>query len=81
MAASVMLSFGGLCVLLQTRSVTRGLSLKYYCLGKLIQTVFGLALWDMVLYRHWIPGVILGILALILRKTENRGRIMAASGV
>lgn len=35
-----MLSFGGMCVLLQTASVTAGLSLKSYVKGKVIQTVF-----------------------------------------
>ncbi|MBR6596001.1 MAG: hypothetical protein IKK72_05480 [Oscillospiraceae bacterium] len=38
--ASVMLNFGGLCVLMQTASVTEGLSLGRYILGKLLQTVF-----------------------------------------
>lgn len=38
--ACVMLNFGGLCVLMQTASVTEGLSLSRYILGKLLQTVF-----------------------------------------
>lgn len=37
---SGMLSLGGLCVTMQTVSVTGGLSLKPYFLGKLIQTMF-----------------------------------------
>lgn len=38
--ASVMLNFGGLCVLLQTVSVTSGLKIKNYFLGKMMQTGF-----------------------------------------
>ena len=44
-----MLCFGGICVHLQTRSVTKGLSLKYYFVGKALQTLILLpillALW------------------------------------
>lgn len=41
---SAMLSFGGLCVLMQTRSAARGLDIKCYLGGKLLQTVFSLLL-------------------------------------
>jgi hypothetical protein len=37
---SGMLAFGGICVTMQTVSVTDGLSLKQYFLGKSIQTAF-----------------------------------------
>ena len=37
---SGMLAFGGICVTMQTVSVTGGLSLKQYFLGKMIQTAF-----------------------------------------
>lgn len=36
---SILLSLGGLCVLMQTLSVTGGLSLRFYLAGKMIQTV------------------------------------------
>ena len=81
MLASLMLSCGGLCVLMQTRSVTQGLSLRYYLLGKLIQTAVCMLLWDMLLYRRWLYAPILAFFALILRKTENRAGIPADSGV
>ena len=81
LAASGMLSLGGVCVLMQTRSVTRGLSLKYYCLGKLMQTAVCLILWDMVLNGHWLLGPVMAVFALMLRKIEKRGGIYAASGV
>jgi len=41
---SGMLAFGGLCVAMQTASVTQGLSLRYYFQGKLMQTFFSIAL-------------------------------------
>lgn len=37
--AAGFLSFGGLCVTMQTVSVTQGLSMKNYLIGKLLQTV------------------------------------------
>lgn len=40
--ASVILNFGGLCVLMQTASVTEGLSLRRYILGKALQTGFSI---------------------------------------
>ncbi len=39
-----MLAFGGLCVTMQTMSVTKGLSLKYYLAGKGLQTLLSLLL-------------------------------------
>lgn len=39
---SGMLAFGGICVLLQTSSVTDKLSLRYHLAGKLLQTVFSI---------------------------------------
>ena len=46
---SAMLSFGGCCVALQTRSVTQGLNLRGYYLGKLLQMVLSLLLSSMYL--------------------------------
>lgn len=46
---SAMLSFGGCCVALQTRSVTQGLNLGGYYLGKLLHTVLSLLLSSMYL--------------------------------
>lgn len=42
--ASAFLAFGGLCVWMQTRAVTTGLSLKYFCRGKLLQVLFAVGL-------------------------------------
>jgi hypothetical protein len=39
---SLFLSFGGLCVTMQTISVTEGLSIRGYLQGKAIQTAFSL---------------------------------------
>jgi len=48
LVCSCLLASGGLCVTLQTTSVTRGLSLRYYGLGKALQALvsllFGLSL-------------------------------------
>ena len=42
--ASAMLSFGGLCVAMQTCSVCQDLSMKYYLSGKLIQAAVSILL-------------------------------------
>ena len=68
-----MLSFGGICVLMQTASVTKGLSLRYYCSGKLLQTLFSLLLSWGIVYGHG-PALTAAvtILVLLLRKMQNR---------
>lgn len=79
---SGILSFGGLCVTMQTMSVTGGLSMKPYFIGKLMQTVFSLLLSGAALYGFWLPCcAALAVLAAILRKMQNRGSIPAAVGV
>lgn len=56
---SVMLASGGLCVTMQTSSVTQGLSLKYYWLGKLVQISVCLILSFCLMYRTALPLVLL----------------------
>jgi hypothetical protein len=69
------LAFGGVCVLLQTASVTEGLSLGCYIKGKLIQTLFSLWLSStMVLDRNILFAGFLPILLMLLRKIQNRYR-------
>lgn len=67
-----MLSFGGACVLLQTVSVTKGLSLKFYVKGKLMQTAFSVLLSCALVMEHGVILLLLiPIIIVILRKTEN----------
>ena len=56
---SLMLSAGGLCVLLQTRSVTKGLSLKWYYLGKCFQSLFCCFASVGIFYNVWFPLLLL----------------------
>lgn len=74
-----MLAFGGLCVTMQTVSVTPGLSLRYYFLGKGIQTVFSLAIAAAMVYGAWFPLGSLLLVCLLFR--QKRGSIPAAVGV
>lgn len=69
--AAGMVCFGGLCVGLQTGQVTKGLSLKFYWLGKLIQTLTALTLGWMVLEKVWILGVGLLLGAILLKKSRK----------
>ena len=60
-----MLAFGGICVTMQTVSVANGLSLKYYFLGKLIQTAFSLALAAAIAYGFWVPIAVFPLIFLL----------------
>lgn len=79
---AVMLASGGLCVTMQTASVTTGLSLRYYCKGKVLQTAFS-ALLCACLFGRVYPAVItaLLLLGLNLRKKQKRAGIQARAGV
>ena len=77
---SGMLAFGGLCVTMQTVSVTAGLSLKPYFLGKLLQTLFSLALAALIAYGIWLPFGVLSVGALVI-KLQKRGSFSRVFGV
>lgn len=72
---SCMLAFGGICVLLQTASVTEGLSLKNYWKGKIRQTGFSLLLsWLFITGNHvYLLGFLLTFV-IIFGKIQNRYR-------
>lgn len=79
---SGMLACGGLCVTMQTRSVTTGLSMKYYYCGKLLQTMFSLFLCCAVVFHLWLPcAAVLLLFVVMLRKRQKRSSIPAAVGV
>lgn len=63
------LTFGGLCVTMQTVSVLGQLSPVPYLLGKLAQTAFGLILACGYVFRlWWIPGLLTGGVFLLRKK-------------
>ncbi len=93
--ASIFLSFGGFCVILQTASITgqAGLDLGSYFLGKLLQTAVSAALSVIVsgllfpgfprLQHPWIvllTGCII-IVAIITKIKQNSSSILTSSGV
>ena len=70
---SCMLAWGGICVLLQTASVTNGLSLQNYIRGKLLQTLFSFLLSSAVVHKKgWMAACLILIFLIIFRKFENR---------
>lgn len=72
---SGMLAFGGICVLLQTASVTDGLSLGYYVKGKLMQTIFSFLIsCTIVLEEGMLFVCVIPIFVILFRKIENRYR-------
>lgn len=77
-----MLAFGGICVTMQTVSVTEGLSLKYYFSGKLIQTLFSLIFAMAIAWNAWPLLLLIPVPFLFrLRKKENSSSIPGILGV
>lgn len=77
-----MLAAGGLCVTMQTISVTAGLSLKYYLLGKVMQILFSLILscaWVAKIFPPVLTAMLLFVL--ILRKSKKSYSIQPIGGV
>lgn len=74
--AAGMVSFGGLCVWLQTASVTQGISLRLYFPGKLFQASVSMLLASFLApFAPGFRGLLVGILTVtgwILRKSEKR---------
>ena len=54
--AALFLSFGGLCIVMQTVSVTKGLAGDLYIAGKLLQSFFSLLFAGMLQYVLFDPG-------------------------
>lgn len=77
---SGMLAAGGLCVTAQTISVTRGLSLRYYVAGKLIQVFVSLILSGSLIFRSIFPLLLL-TLPLLYRNSKKRGGNQRLAGV
>lgn len=77
---SAMLSFGGICVLMQTLSAAKGLSLKYYTWGKLLQTgfslLFALAYVEKTIILWFIPLPTLLLCHQFRKKSGNPQRVV-----
>lgn len=79
---SAMLALGGICVTMQTMSVTYGLSLRYYFIGKLLQMIFSFVISAAVILGIWLPCcIILLFFSVFLRKAQKRSSIPKAIGV
>lgn len=84
-----MLAFGGLCVTMQTASVTEDLSLKTYLAGKIIQVLFSILLACLILAKQFQIPLLLWILlpttiivtVKFLHKKEKRYSISRLVGV
>lgn len=79
---SGMLSFGGLCVIMQVVSVTQGLSLKWFFVGKLIQTAASIALsWTLVSGEFIVFGFLMLLLPFAFMKSGKKGSFPDRAGV
>lgn len=79
---SCMLAFGGICVFMQTLSVTQGLSLRFYVAGKLLQTIYSFLLSVGIAYQvTYFSFPVLLLTVSVLRKAQKKSSIHAAVGV
>lgn len=79
---SGMLACGGLCVTMQTASVTAGLSLKYYAVGKGLQTLFSILFSVAIIFGYWwIIPCCFGTVFLFSRKNRKNSSNPALVGV
>lgn len=79
---SGMLAWGGVCVMLQTKSVSAGLPIGSYLKGKCVQCLFSLLLSASVVLDIWLPStVFLLLLAGIFQKGRKRSRNPVQLGV
>lgn len=77
--AAGLLTLGGLCVTMQTVSLLRGLPVRQYLLGKLLQTVIALSLAVAAAWGIWLPMVLVFLIFALVR--QKRGSFPKAVGV
>ena len=73
--ASAMLSFGGVCVMMQTASVVGSLGLGMYLKGKLMQTAISILLAVISLRSGIFPVTILAVLGIFFREGKKEVEI------
>lgn len=67
--AAGMLSFGGLCVMMQTTAVSQGLSVKRYFPGKVLQSIISTALaciMQMLFFKDSVVSTLLAVLLILV---------------
>lgn len=69
--ASGLLSFGGICVVMQTKAVTKCLGIDIYLKGKLLQCIISICLACMIWNGYITPTIILVLIALLCRETKK----------
>ena len=69
---TVLLSFGGICVAMQTLSVLKGLPIRTYLLGKAFQLLFSLLFSIGILYGFWHIFLVLCLLLLATQRQREK---------
>lgn len=72
-AVNGLLSFGSLCVLLQTISVCQPLRIRYYMIGKIMQAVLSSGLAWLCWNMRWFPILIIIVLSALLSRHFKKG--------
>lgn len=74
---SAMLGFGGLCVLAQTASVTRGLGVRWYLLGKILQMMLSICLSSLLFFPNALLFLPIGVLGFVFFRKSSRFSVFA----
>ncbi len=74
---SGLLALGGLCVTMQTWSVTDGISKKNYYIGKLLQCLFSIFISICFLYKYWLLLPIVIAVPILIGKSRKDYSISA----
>ena len=82
-----MLSFGGICVWMQTRSVAKGLQLKWFIMGKVFQCLIstlcayliGLLIFPNDTTRYWLIPLVISAVAVSMELIYFNRKIIVAS--
>lgn len=77
--SSLLLSFGGICVWMQTASIIKPLNLRHFCLGKCVQSAISVSicfilsplLFDCSYFGAIIGGVLLSAYILVMKKSSS----------
>lgn len=79
---SAILAFGGLCVLMQTATIVRELGTGHYLLGKILQTVFSIAISSALIFGKWhFWAAATAPVAYFLLRMKNKGGNQATISV
>lgn len=78
---SGLITFGGLCVSMQTQAVANGIPMKKYYLIKTLESILAMGITSVVLFCPWLLPIIILPAGLMLYQKKNKGGFSVAANV